>query len=439
MSGLALIDDDGFEKVDGDGLGVDDSCAAECCGGACAMVGKYVACPPIPGADCSNDPLSVWVCLPAGCEGGAIHWRNRCYRRASPPEEIPRANLNADDIVLHQGAGDNAFAYDCLDGCADLRCTVCFTYLRCSPCGAPVAPGPGEPPMVYIARTRVTRCGLVGRFANAQGTQWCFTVGPDADAVGENGVPPGSQFATTDPLAGRDCCDCGANCGNKVIVSTRSCADGSYTRMPCCCPGAFTVTVRYRLRQVVFSVPMASQNYSTFEADATYSFTFKNGNYIQPLPTIRHTKKDYSLGVLVNTIISDVPAPLPFCGSEPNWQVADYIVNHFVCPVDAGNAPGLVINLAVASKTCNSGTAQGDWAVFADPNSPLASQTTTFFFSYSVQAIDPCGTNCRSSGNALATPVAPAGSRAVKIATGMAVSDGALPDGRSAARLFMRG
>jgi len=382
-----------------------------CCSGSqeCQIVRKYVACALTPATEpCAAGSTTVWLCTPPLCDGLAVKWGNRCYTPAIPLEEVPRANLTPSDIVLRPNGGDPAYNYYCLPSCQDPGCTECRTYLRCSPCGDSDPPhGPGQPPPVYINRELVTCCGLVGRYANSLGTIWCFTVDPGADGVREDALPPGTQLATQAPICGLDCCDCGSTCGGRAPVTIRDCATGVETNITCCCPSSYTVEVTYRLNQTVYSVPIASGNYATFTANATFSFTVINGVLQGAPPTIRHTKRDYSNGVLVNTIISDPLAIRPVCGFNPAWALSDSIGLLPVCPVDNLPGSGVQINLAVTQLSCNSGMAQADVAAYFDPASTLPSQTTTFFYSYRITAIDPCGSNCGGVGNALATPAAP--------------------------------
>lgn len=430
----------------------DGSPCGECCGGDCLTVSKWEACGQNQTtAPCSNDPTQVWICTGIGCGSGVVKWRNRCYRPAFPAVEIPIGNLNEGDILLsNRGGSDPDFNFTCLPSCNDPGCTECRTYLRCSPCGGDGfrtdgMPVSGGPPPAYIRRELVTCCGLAGNASNANGTGFCFTVGPGADAIREDQLPPGAAILTGPVVCNLDCCDsicagAAGGCGGRATWPVYECSTGAEIIKNCCCPRTFLVAGEYHFSQTV-RIPSVPGTYSTLTADGSWEREYQDGGPLGGAPTIQHHRVNYSNNVPVLDEHYGVPVPEWVCGRELGFPVVDYLSPDFVCPYQLPPESEIVVEFAVVLVGCNTAAARGSWKVWG-PGGPGAGQPqreTTFEVRFTITARDPCGTNCGMNTATLAARARRGSKTPVLVSTGQPVQDGALPNGAPAAGLFFRG
>lgn len=448
MPGLSLTNDDGLEMVDGDGVGADDGCV-ECCENSCATVTKWVACSQNTATQgCANDPVVVWVCSDDTlCSGGGqrIKWRNRCYAPSIPAVVVPIGNLNPGDVLLsNRGGSDPDFNYSCRASCLDPSCTECRTYLRCSPCAG--RSGVGTPPLAYILRTIVgSCCGIAGNAANAQGGIFCYTVGPGADGVREDQLPPGAVLFDGPVACGFDCCDtqCANNggCGGRINGPVFDCTSGQGIPISCCCPRDWLLEVEYFFSQTV-RIPTAPGTYSVLEAEGNGAMEFVNSTRQGPPAMIRHHRRNFFPGGVVESFY-EVPAPEWRCARDLT-NISDVVVDSlapdFVCPYLLPPGTDITVDYATVVVSCTAAIVRGSWKVWGPAGQGVGEpqRETVLEVRFKVTPRDVCGSNC--GGNVSSQAFRRRGSKTpVIVSTDQQVSDGVLPSGAPAAGLFFRG
>lgn len=387
-----------------------------CCSGSharCTRLRRFVMCAvDSERRPCVNQPDKVWVCLPIACPPGSpseyvIKWRNACYRVSDPAEEIGASEVRPNETVLRNDQGsDPAFNYQCLPSCSDPACTECLIFIKCDPCTQnAAAPQPGNPPDVYILRQLVTRCGSVGRFTNAQGGIWCFTVRPDGPTFRREQFPAGAQETLGPVDPNTDCCDCQDGCGGSTVHSIYDCDLDANQTIRCCCTDSYTGSFTFDSWQRVYLEP--SQDYAEWRASGSAAFTRILGQPETMTP-------DHFTGIQRNffadgtQIGADIPyditqLPRLFCGSDV--QIGSLAAGGRPlpgCPRTA--ATGITIDTYVSSVTCFNGLYSVSWRGFQHTNGTI-SEEGRFTLRWQINPVGACPGNCgRSLG---ATPGAP--------------------------------